>query len=43
MVGVFSGRAEAAERDREDELEKPRAKIGQLVVDRNFLRKASGR
>ena len=43
MVGVFSGRAETAERDREDELEKLHAKIGQLVVERDFLRKASGR
>ena len=28
MVSVFSGRAEAAERDREEELEKLHAKIG---------------
>jgi transposase len=43
MVSVFSGRAEVAERDREEELEKLHAKIGQLVVERDFLRKASGR
>lgn len=43
MVGVFSVRAEAAERDREEELEKLHAKIGQLVVERDFLRKASSR
>jgi transposase len=43
MVGVFSGRVEAAETVREDELEKLHAKIGQLVVERDFLRKASGR
>ncbi len=43
MAGVFSGWAEAAERGREEELEKLHAKIGQLVVERDFLRKASGR
>ena len=43
MTGVFSGRAEAAEAAREGELEKLHAKIGQLVVERDFLRKASGR
>jgi transposase len=43
MVSVFSGRTEAAELDREEELEKLHAKIGQLVVERDFLRKASGR
>jgi transposase len=43
MTGVFSGRPEAAEAAREGELEKLHAKIGQLVVERDFLRKASGR
>ena len=43
MAGVFSGRAEAAESAREEEVEKLHAKIGQLVVERDFLRRASGR
>ena len=43
MAEVFSGRAEAAETARQDELEKLHAKIGQLVVERDFLAKASGR
>ena len=43
MAGVFSGRTEAAEAAREEELEKLHAKIGQLVVERDFLRRASGR
>ena len=43
MTGVFSGRAEAAGTAREGELETRHAKIGQLVVERDFLRKASGR
>ena len=43
MAGVFSGKAEAAEAAREGELERLHAKIGQLVVERDFLRKASGR
>ena len=43
MAGLFSGRAGAAETVREEELEKLHAKIGQLVVERDFLRKASGR
>jgi transposase len=43
MAAVFSGKAEAAETAREDEVEKLHAKIGQLVVERDFLRKASGR
>ena len=42
MAEVFSGRAEAAETARQDELEKLHTKIGQLVVERDFLRKASG-
>ena len=43
MTGVFSGRSEAAAAAREGELEKLHAKIGQLVVERDFLRKASAR
>ena len=43
MAGVFSGKAEAAAAEREGDLEKLHAKIGQLVVERDFLAKSSGR
>ena len=43
MVGVFSNKAEAAAAEREGELEKLHANIGQLVVERDLLAKASGR
>jgi transposase len=43
LVSVFSGKTEAKEGIREEELEKLHAKIGQLVVERDFLAKASGR
>jgi transposase len=43
LVAVFSGKGEAKEGIREGELEKLHAKIGQLVVERDFLAKASGR
>jgi transposase len=43
LAEVFSGKAEAKEGLREGELEKLHAKIGQLVVERDFLSKASGR
>jgi transposase len=43
LASVFSGKAEAADAAREGELEKLHAKIGQLVVERDFLSKASGR
>ena len=43
LAGVFSAKAEVAEAVREGELEKLHATIGQLVVERDFLRKASGR
>jgi transposase len=43
MAGVFSGKAEAAAAAREGELEKLHAKIGKLVVERDFFAKASGR
>ena len=43
MASAFSGKAEQAEASREAEVEKLHAKIGQLLVERDFLRKASGR
>jgi len=43
LVTVFSGKAEAREGMREEYVEKLHAKIGQLVVGRDFLAKASGR
>jgi len=43
LVAVFSGKAEAKEGMREEEVEKLHAKIGQLVVERDFLVKVSGR
>jgi transposase len=43
LASVFSTRSEAKEAAREGEIEKLHAKIGQLVVERDFLAKASGR
>ena len=43
LSSVFSGKAEAKEVAREGEVEKLHAKIGQLVVERDFLAKAFGR
>jgi transposase len=43
MAGVFSDKTEAAEASHQGEVEKLHAMIGQLVVERDFLRKASGR
>ena len=43
LVGVFSGKAASAGEAGAGEIEKLHAKIGQLVVERDFLRKASGR
>lgn len=43
MSGIFSGKAEAKAAEKEGEIEKLHAKIGQLVVERDFLAKASGR
>ena len=45
LTAVFSGKAAAAEstRSAEAEVEKLHAKIGQLVVERDFLARASGR
>jgi len=43
MATTFSGKAEAAQATSEAELTKLHAKIGQLVVERDFLSKAFGR
>lgn len=43
MAGTFSGAADATKAASENEIEKLHAKIGQLVVERDFLAKASGR
>ena len=43
MADVFSGRSEAVEAARDGEVEKLHAMIGQLVVERDFLKRASGR
>ena len=43
LAAVFSGKTQAKEGSREGELEKLHAKIGQLVVERDFLAKAFGR
>ena len=43
LAGVFSSKAEAAEGASAGEMEKLHAKIGQLVVERDFLAKAFGR
>ncbi len=43
MATVFSGKAEAADATSENEIDQLHAKIGQLVVERDFLRRASGR
>lgn len=43
MAGVFSGKAESVAAERAGELDRLHAKIGQLVVERDFLRRASGR
>jgi transposase len=40
---VFSAKTEAKDGVREGDLEKLHAKIGQLVVERDFLAKAFGR
>ena len=42
MVGIFSGAGDAAKSVSESEMEKLRAKIGQLAVERVFLAKAIG-
>jgi transposase len=45
LTAVFSGKAAAQEsaKTTEAQVEKLHAKIGQLVVERDFLAKASGR
>ena len=43
MAGIFSGKAEANAAEKERQIEKLHTKIGQLVVERDFLAKASGR
>ena len=45
LAGVFSGKSavQEAAKSTEAEVEKLPAKIGQLVVERDFLAKASGR
>ena len=43
MSGTFSGKAEAPAQDRQGEIDKLHAMIGQLVVERDFLKRASGR
>jgi transposase len=45
MAAVFSGKSTAEEtvKSTEAEVEKLHAKIGQLLVERDFLAKASGR
>ena len=45
LASVFSGKVEAQEtaKSAEAEVEKLHAKIGQLLVERDFLVKASGR
>jgi transposase len=43
MAATFSGKSEAASTASEAEMARLHAKIGQLVVERDFLAKASGR
>lgn len=43
MAGLFSGKTEATETARESEIDQLHARIGRLVVERDFLRRASGR
>ena len=43
LATVFSGKEEAKAGMREEDVEKLHAKIGQLVVERDFLAKAFGR
>ena len=43
LASVFPVKVEAKDAAREGELEKLHAKTGQLVVERDFLAKASGR
>jgi transposase len=43
MAGTFSAKSEAAQATSEAELTKLHAKIGQLVIEKDFLSKAFGR
>jgi transposase len=43
MAGLFAAKAEAAPAASEADVARLHAKIGQLVVERDFLAKASGR
>jgi transposase len=43
LVGTFSGIAEVAQANSDAELTRLHAKIGQLLMERYFLAKASGR
>ena len=43
MAGTFSGKAEAVQATSEAELARLHAKIGQLVIEKDFLSKAFGR
>jgi transposase len=43
LASLFSGRTEAKDTSREDEVNKLHAKIGQLVVERDFLARGFGR
>ena len=43
LAATFSGKVEAAQAASEADVERLHAKIGQLVVERDFLAKASGR
>ena len=43
LAAMFSGKAEAVQATGEAELTRLHAKIGQLVLERGFLAKASGR
>lgn len=43
LASVFSGKAEAQEAAQSAEVEKLHAKIGELVVERDFSARASGR
>lgn len=43
MAGTFSGAGEASRAASDAEVDKLHAKIGQLLVERDFLAKASGR
>lgn len=43
MASLFDGGEQASKAETEAEIEKLHAKIGQLLVERDFLAKASGR